>query len=271
MSKKPVETVVETTHTATVEAVVEDTSTELGASATVLMKKGNRLLLGKVNQEGSDVFDFFDDDVWDMDFNTIWTEYLNWRLSDKSSAFIDREITSALPGGVGGELEKGSFVRLFSFSPSAFRQAVDMLEDVARKISPADEVLTQYDDLEVFVDFDKKEVSNITKTSAEYTAEQHARDARLLSSKCLESDFEPDDDSQFWNSEFTKSLRDDFDWEPEPDPKFLDDVPNAWPKGPTSELDGELLDDYDLDDDDLDALVDAAQARRRSRRLRRHL
>ena len=35
MSKKPAETVVETTHTATVEAVVEDTSTELGASAWV--------------------------------------------------------------------------------------------------------------------------------------------------------------------------------------------------------------------------------------------
>jgi hypothetical protein len=124
--------------------------------ATILIKKGNSVILGKVRFDGFDVKDFFKGKkIFNIDHLELWKKYLEFRRKDFSDICIKSEIQTEYDKGFCNEfLEEPVIV-----DQNTFYNVVGRIEDLIEKSNPDDGYLCGYSDYSVLVDYDKKKVS----------------------------------------------------------------------------------------------------------------
>jgi len=117
--------------------------------ATVIIRKNNLIIMGKVRHSGYDVEKFFGPTIFSVSFESLWPRYLKWRRKDFNPIDLGGEIKTSFDTG---------FRITASKIPSTWEKLIDMLHNLIYVMDPDDGYLCGYDDHTLFVNFNKRTI-----------------------------------------------------------------------------------------------------------------
>lgn len=124
--------------------------------ATVLIKKGCFVILGKVRFDGYDVEEFFKGkNIFNINHLELWKKYLDFRRKNFSDICMDSEIQTEYDEGFCNEFLEEPEITDYD----SFYNVVERIENLIKKSNPEDGYLCGYSDYSVLVDYDKKKIS----------------------------------------------------------------------------------------------------------------
>ena len=121
--------------------------------ATVIIRKNNLIILGKVRHSGCDVEDFFGPTIFSVPFESLWPRYLKWRRRRFTPIDLRCEIVTSFDTG---------FRITISKKPKTWTELMEILYTAIDIIDPDDGYLCGYEDYVLFIDYNKKVVQNGT-------------------------------------------------------------------------------------------------------------
>lgn len=121
--------------------------------ATVIIRKNNLIIMGKVRHSGYDVEEFFGPTIFTVPFESLWPEYLKWRRKDFTPIDLASEIRTSFDAG---------FRITISKEPKTWTELMYITHKAIETTNPNDGYLCGYTDYVLFIDYNKKIVQRGT-------------------------------------------------------------------------------------------------------------
>jgi len=130
---------------------------KLMTGAEVIIKQGNKCILGKVRHDGYDVDEFFKDAIFELAPDKIWPGYQQYR-KDVGCYFEGEEIETHYEDGFPFDFE--SDIDVYKEPNRWFNTAMECAESLLRTEHDANEegYICSYGDYRFIVDYDNKKI-----------------------------------------------------------------------------------------------------------------
>ena len=117
--------------------------------ATVIIRKNNLIIMGKVRHSGYDIFEFFGPTIFSVPFESLWPEYLKWRRKNFTPIDLASEIRTSFDTG---------FKITISKTGKTWKELMEITHDAIENIDPNDGYMCGYTDCVLFINYNKKTV-----------------------------------------------------------------------------------------------------------------